>query len=752
MARQKKTPPRAVGGEGGISGGIAVNEVVGCAQDSTERTALLSSYLEAGLALVPIPLGSKGPTAKGWNLRENAIRTEDGAARLNGQCNIGLAHAYCEPSPTCAIDLDNISMARPWFAERGVDIEALLDAPDAVRIESGRLGRSKLLYRAPRALPTHKIGEGGVEFRCASREGLTVQDVLPPSVHPDTGLPYRLIGDIGNIPPLPDALLSIWHGLGTAFTTPRLEKVKADDPLLQTMVTLGMVKADGGHGKFLIECPFAEHHTMNGGEGETAYWLPHTGGYAMAHFKCLHAGCAERTDTEFITAVLARHQRAQGGPAPFALDIPLPAPALEPRLPDTELEWLVDNAPAVMRDYIGWYQRNALRPHRVFALASGLLFVQAVAGRRFALRRGLRLNLWTLLLAPTESGKGDVSRLAGRALDQLSASKIMPAIPPFEQAFGSAEAMWWHLQAFPQAILFDEELAKTLAAIIAAPEGSPRYHMRRTLLVLHDAADKAFVPPIRYSRRTKSAREMLPLSYPFFSVCGTGVPRDISKFSAAAADDGLLNRFLPIVVEDMPTVGRLTDLTVLPDGILEWARRLCPTNAAVELFAQAGDVTVLENYDGMDADWAMEMTFGTRRAQELPGIWGRYAEKVLQISMLCAVADNGSITSETFAWARRLVRWALADFAKRFEQEGGGAENELDGMAKAFMATFEANSMKGRDIIPSREFARFGGRAWRDCKDSLKRKRVVETLLQDGAIEEMPLQPKGVGYRRLKTG
>lgn len=51
-----------------------------------------------------------------------------------------------------------------------------------------------------------------LEFRCGTRDGLTVQDVLPPSIHPDTGLPYRW-GGKGHwraIPEIPPALLEVW--------------------------------------------------------------------------------------------------------------------------------------------------------------------------------------------------------------------------------------------------------------------------------------------------------------------------------------------------------------------------------------------------------------------------------------------------------------------------------------------------------------------------------------------------------------
>jgi hypothetical protein len=180
-----------------------------------------AEYVAEGMALVDIPPRKKGPTTTGWNKPENAITDPDRASELTG--NLGIAHAYCSPAPTMALDIDDLPKAQAWLAERGIDLDALLAADDGVQISSGRQGRAKPIYRLPDGvapIPMKQIadpetGEMVLEFRCASASGLTVQDVLPPSIHPDTEKPYQWAGKGAwrNIPVIPAQLLAVWQTL-----------------------------------------------------------------------------------------------------------------------------------------------------------------------------------------------------------------------------------------------------------------------------------------------------------------------------------------------------------------------------------------------------------------------------------------------------------------------------------------------------------------------------------------------------------
>jgi hypothetical protein len=179
----------------------------------SQTPAAAVALVKAGIYLVPFERGSKGPRTKGWNRPENCVSTVERASHLHG--NIGIAHV---PSRTCCIDIDDMALAVSWFGGAGIDLEGYWNAPDAVRWTSGVPDRGKLLYRLPDGvalLPTRMFKGDGVELRCATAEGLTVQDVLPPSIHPVTGKPYKWIGPrtYRDIPLIPADLLAFWQAL-----------------------------------------------------------------------------------------------------------------------------------------------------------------------------------------------------------------------------------------------------------------------------------------------------------------------------------------------------------------------------------------------------------------------------------------------------------------------------------------------------------------------------------------------------------
>ncbi len=180
----------------------------------------ISEMLDIGWILVPIPSGQKGPVHKDWNIQSQCITNSDQVHLLKGM-NVGLAHAYCLPSPTCAIDIDNYKTAKLWLATHFINLKELLEASDAVVIWSGKKYSLKLIYRLPLGVTpmvSTKIngpdGRVALEFRCATSDGKTVQDVIPPSIHPN-GTSYQWMGNGNPLTPpeIPGDLLNLWRTL-----------------------------------------------------------------------------------------------------------------------------------------------------------------------------------------------------------------------------------------------------------------------------------------------------------------------------------------------------------------------------------------------------------------------------------------------------------------------------------------------------------------------------------------------------------
>ena len=161
-----------------------------------------------------VPLRGKVPIGTAWNVDENLIGTEQ-AARAhwsrNPHDNIGVC---LEPSGLVSLDADDPEGSGLVLAAEGIDLAQLIATTPTIigrapRLEftapqNVKLGRKSIVW------PPKATGEKPVtvlELRAGR-----VQDVLPPSIHPDTKQPYRWITPPRHgFPPLPDSLLTLWQ-------------------------------------------------------------------------------------------------------------------------------------------------------------------------------------------------------------------------------------------------------------------------------------------------------------------------------------------------------------------------------------------------------------------------------------------------------------------------------------------------------------------------------------------------------------
>ena len=174
-------------------------------------------YVERfGFHLVPIEPMRKFPTTQDWG--NQVLSDPDAAAAFyekHPDWNMGLALG---PSEMCSLDIDCTESFKLVLAEFGIPEDALDGYPTLQGSSKG----SRIMFRVPpgadlryaklnwprRDDPSKNYTV--MELRAAC-DGKQRQDVLSPSIHPDTGKPYRwLVQPSDDWPEPPGWLMAIW--------------------------------------------------------------------------------------------------------------------------------------------------------------------------------------------------------------------------------------------------------------------------------------------------------------------------------------------------------------------------------------------------------------------------------------------------------------------------------------------------------------------------------------------------------------
>ncbi|QQP97939.1 bifunctional DNA primase/polymerase [Lysobacter enzymogenes] len=520
-----------------------------------------ADYIEHGWALCQFARGSKGQgNIEAWNERGNAICD---ASEIDPAKNIGLLHAW---SGTCAIDIDDFVEARDWLGRAGVLLDALLSADDAVQIKSGRNGRAKLLYRVPPgvdplSLPHVPIsaptgGKKWIELRCATKCGTkSLQDVLPPSIHPETKKPYEWHGDWRELPELPAALLELWrkHQESPKQRAERGATGPGDSAEVMDayhrLQSAGLKPYRCGDG-FRSHCP---HH---GGESGTSLSVDESSD-GRALFHCF-AGC---TQQEVLTALnqvapmdrgiapISNFQQLKAASdARKAAKVEQHGGTILPPLPDELL-----NLPHGLGEMQRWVLSFMSHPSPAAAgfacLATLAHFAMAHVG--VASRDGLGLNEQFLLLAPTGFGKEALRKPIEKIAKALpdyrptNAGNLWPSGLPEVQFSAPASQQGLHR-------LFETNRAQTFLADEFAEwlaHSANDSHKQQALGHAMQAYTKAYstlaVPHI-------ASREhpYTPVENPRMLVFATSTAeRLLESINASQADSGALNRFVILVAE-----------------------------------------------------------------------------------------------------------------------------------------------------------------------------------------------------------
>ena len=734
---------------------------------------------DLGWYLVAIPAGSKAPTGLGWQKPERAICTPEAAHEYwtrNPEHNVGLLHSA---SGTVAIDVDHVKWTRIAFEAMGLDYDAILSSGPRI---VGRQDRAKVLFRAPegfdvsrRAIAWPKPDGRGSETVFELRGG-AVQDVLPPSVHPDTGNAYTWAGKNlwEGLPPLPDQLAIIWREWDRfkpqlmdacpwqpepSFRPPAKPRPQGErasvigayndaNSIHDTLARYGYRKIgkrylspnstskipgvvvfdDARAYSHHASDPFDDAHTFDAFDLFCTY--DHGGDVAKA-VKDAAGFLHLDTETPEPDPELSRHGaqvwdswKAKKGPLS---DIP---------------EHLL-SVPGVLNDVVTYYSTTAPKDQPQFAVQAALAFGATVMGRRWVTDQDNMTSLFFVNVGKSASGKEHVKKAIERCLEAAGLDHL---IGP--SGYTSAAGLMSALRDQPNHISIIDELGR----VLASSQAQGNYHKAdaQTLLMEVWGRQTSTLRPQGYSTGTLSKDQKDALGkivrHPSLTLMTMTTPSTFYEtLSGRYVADGFLGRFL--IVESH--IGRSEGRPVrrnqpISERLIQWAKDHASAHdgnldadsaetppAPVEVAFDPACTPILSRC-------AREMiaAMDDHERHGLEAMFGRTKEIAHRLALIVA-RSNGhdrimpadlewAIEYATF-YARRTVSALIRTMS----------DGPFDAACKAVFAQIEGAGLKG---VTERELARSVA-PFRNMEPR-RRKEVMEALAAD----------KGITCRNLNEG
>ena len=740
----------------------------------------ISDYCsKLGWYLVTIPAGSKGPTRFGWQQPERALSDPQAAKEYyekNETHNVGILHSA---SGTCAIDIDNVEHTKIIFDELGINFSDLMNsAPQIV----GRENRGKLLFKAPPDLVTHKISwptkddprktEVVFELRAGA-----VQDVLPPSIHPDTGRPYEWAGKSiwDGLPELPHQLLTLWREwdrfrpqlqnmcpwkAAPEFQPPRKPRPKGDgtsviDTFNEAYDMHTLLEQYGykrtGRNRYLSPNSTSGLAGVKLFDDGRAYSHHASDPFDSAHsfdafelwMQYEHQGNMTKAVKEAATLLNVTQdeeyeydrEAIEHGAQVAAQILKTPVAKKETGPLDNIPESLL-SVPGILQDVVNYYTVTAIKPQPQFAVQAAIAFGSVVMGRRWVTDQRNFSSLFFLNIGETGSGKEHTKTVLENLLEEADLEELIgPA------GYTSGSGVVSTLTKKPTHVSVIDELGRQLQA--AAAKGMQHKADGITAIMEVFGRQDGTLRQQGYATNTMKSAEAEKLEKvikrPSLTLVGMSTPFEFLKaISGGDVASGLLNRFIIVKSEIGVQMSQKKRQSSISDRLAKWAKDHA---TAHEGTLDAGNIhdmpphpievpftpeaeTILRDYEERLVD-AIKKESGTG----LEAMYNRSREIAMRLSLIIARSmGHDEIGPDAVTWAIEYVDHYANQTIEMFRLNM--AEGPFQACCKEVFAKIEKAGLEGiteRDI--SRSVSKFAN------LEPKRRKDVMDALTEDRGIE-----------------
>jgi hypothetical protein len=749
-------------------------------------------YIDAfGWVLVPIPPGTKGPTNPGWNIRENCITTQKQCDFFSEHPDWNMGIQLVE-SNIVTIDIDNVKNTMSIFNTMGLNYKKIIES--APRI-TGRPNHDKVLFKAPLGLSlSRKVvkwplkedqtkTEVVFEFRAGS-----IQDVLPPSIHPDTGMPYEWRkGPDEGIPDLPKELLTIWQQWDKfkkelEDACPWAEKKEAPPPKkirmlgklsddiigafnqsnnIETLLTRYGYKRTAG-GRYLSPYSttglagvvvFPSENRIFSHHGSDPFDTSHSLDAFDLYCHFDHGGdvtSAVRAASESLNlskVVQYDPELIEHGRAVFE--------SWTKRNGETTVsipEKLL-SIPGILQDVVEYYNTTAPKQQPQFAVQAALALGSTVMGRRWRTDQFNYPSLYYLNVGKSSTGKEHAKRVIENLLLEAGLDSL---IGP--SGYTSSGGVLTALIERPCHISIIDELGRLLESINHAAN-SNKVDAQTTLMETFGRLD-GIIRAQGYSSMTltkqqREAEGVKQVHCPALTILAMTTPSTLySAISTNSVKSGFIPRFIIVEsdigrqlsrqIKETPPSPRIIALlkkcanahTSTGNLVEDFGARNPPSPVVVPFETECW--SILRKYD-------QELLDGMNEAEKfgLDEMYGKSKEIAQRVALIVAVScESETIKPEHVNWAIDYVRFYNQQTVNRLKAIM--SDSQFEAACKEVLEIIVKNGIKGATI---REISR-GSKLYRGM-DPKQRKGLFEVLHTDHGVELVSIEQHKAGRPRL---
>ncbi len=568
-------------------------------------------YMAQGWALVAIPAGGKAPSTFGWQTKA----TPPDHWQKNPTHNMGLLHSL---SGTCALDIDNLAHTKMIFKALNIDLDKILNQHPQI---IGNPERGKILFRVPDGLVlnTHKINwpvQGNPKKRevvFELRAGQT-QDILPPSIHPETQQPYRWAGaSYEDMAEIPSQILHLWQEwprfapqmqdicpwrTAPAFSPKRhkrrlegdqgsvIEAYNEAHPIQDEIEKVGYVQFGNRWLSPNSTSKIPGLVIFDDGRGYSHHASDPFGDFSFDAFEVFcqyehlgNASAAVKAAAEILKldkmrpapseterAEMRREIEHGGQVAAILMNF---GKIKEPQEKNNNTPPHLLTVPGVLADMVKFSDKMAIKAQPQFDVQAALAFGSVVMGRRWVTDLGNMSSLFFLNIAKTGEGKDNAAHVVEKVLRESGLDLVGPA------GYTSEGGVITSLKNRPCHIALIDEFGMYLDASRA--KGSPHLQAANSMMMQAFGRLTGMLTTRGYSGATLTDTQRkaqdAAIQCPAISVMGMTTPETFYEaISGKDVASGLLNRFLIVESKRPRQRSRMSNRNISPpSNLIKWA-------------------------------------------------------------------------------------------------------------------------------------------------------------------------------------